>query len=794
LCLLFIESFLQTRVAIALLTQVIQQRNVCVWFSWAKMTNSFRTDHSACPRVHNHVGVSHSYLQSNCILISLRSTPLKPQNFFGRDAELAQIIDMVLTNVGSHPARVVILGPGGYGKTTLANAVLTDSRIEDYFGDARFFVACESIFSSGSLLIQLAKSTGIFKGGSEISWSQIHAALIAKQCILCLDNFESPWDQDGDTRQSVEELLSRITGIHSVTVLVTMRGTERPSQTNWTQPFLAPLNTLDRDSAKEIWKHISDNFDNYAEELMKAVDYVPLAITLLAHLAQTAPPSLLWEEWLEKQTGLVQRGDINKLSNLECSIQLSIDCRRMRAHSLAKELLGILSVLPDGIHIIQLKRFKEVLIGIDIFSSLLVLQQCSLISIIGERYQTHPIIRHFCINQGLVSSNYKALLQKFYITLASSDPFDAKLYDEKVLEVNNIKAILSDLLKLGYKDHTKLINAIINFTKFHQRIGDFSDKLICQTIQFIDERHIDISFLIQCLQQQGRLHYFGDDPEGSKTKLKKAESLCSASKYNGTSLHAQVLLYLSTTYLYQCEWNIAELTIQKALKFYKGSTDKVGEGNCYCNLAKIYYELKRMEEAEASAKRALKYHQAANDLYKANDHFQLGLIYLYQDNWQEAEESFKNALTLHTTIKDVLGQGNDYSSLGDLYKRLNKLIEAEDSYNKALQLHINVNDTHGQGIDHNGLGCIYLKQEKLDMAEASFQKALDCYKVAQDIRDQGITLYDLGEVYMKRSQVKDAQCMFEKAYDVFEKFQDVQWQEQSLMRINDAKLQIVQAS
>ncbi|KAI0294312.1 P-loop containing nucleoside triphosphate hydrolase protein, partial [Multifurca ochricompacta] len=282
------------------------------------------------------------------MLTLLRSLPSKPQIFFGRDAELAQIIHTIFTSIGSHPARIAILGPGGHGKTTLANAVLTHGRVQEHFGHARYFIPCESIFSSGALLVELAKSLGVFKSGSDASWSHIHAALIAKECILCLDNFESPWDQDGDTKHTVEQLLSRITELQSVTVMITMRGTERPARTQWTQPVLPPLQTLGHDAGKEIWQKISDNYDEFAEELLKAVDYVPLAIDLLAHLSQVTPPSLLWKEWCKKQTGILQRGQAHKLLNIEYSIQLSINSGRMRANPSAKDLLGVLSMLPDG--------------------------------------------------------------------------------------------------------------------------------------------------------------------------------------------------------------------------------------------------------------------------------------------------------------------------------------------------------------------------------------------------------------------------------------------------------------
>jgi len=93
--------------------------------------------------------------------------PLLPHILFGRDSELAQIIHMIFTHVGSRPAHIAILGPGGYGKSTLANAVLTDDCVQQHFGDARYFVACESIFSSGALLIELAKTLGVFHGATD---------------------------------------------------------------------------------------------------------------------------------------------------------------------------------------------------------------------------------------------------------------------------------------------------------------------------------------------------------------------------------------------------------------------------------------------------------------------------------------------------------------------------------------------------------------------------------------------------------------------------------------------------
>ena len=144
------------------------------------------------------------------------------------------------------------------------------------------------------------------------------------------------------------------------------RGVEWPAQTHWSQPFLEPLDTFGQTAAEQVWQAIAGNYDEYAVKLTTAVDYVPLAVDILAHLSQMTPPMLLWEEWNSKQTKVIQMGQMHRLSNLEYSIQLSIDCQRMTANPSAKSLLGVLSMLPDGLHIKQLKQFQGMLFDVNI--------------------------------------------------------------------------------------------------------------------------------------------------------------------------------------------------------------------------------------------------------------------------------------------------------------------------------------------------------------------------------------------------------------------------------------------
>jgi len=646
---------------------------------------------------------------------------------------------------GSRPARLAILGPGGYGKTTLASAVLAHRRVRQRFGDARYFVACESATTSGDLLVELGKALGLTEVGLDAPWSYIKTTLTEKECIICLDNFESPWDQAAETRNSAEELLSKITSLRGVTVLVTMRGIERPARTHWTQPALAPLKTLDSHSAKVAWQLIVNNFDSYAEQLITAVDCVPLAVSILAHLAQATSPMLLWKEWNEKYTGLVQRGS-HKLSNLDFSIQLSLDSQRMRDNPAARELLGVLSMLPDGIHMKLLDKFKD-LLGMDILSCLRVLQQCSLIEVTAEKYQSHSLIRYFCHSQGLLLPRHEELLNGHYISLAMINRYqaDSDDYPEMVLEANNTKSTLSRLLKSNYWDQSTLVDAVLSFVNFSMNMGDYSGQLLDEATKFIQQNDLSISLQIGCLQRWGRLYYRTHDLEKAKLKLLEAKLLCLSSSNHDNVLHAKILRDLGDIHLDQGDTSDAEAVFQDALKLYMAADDSLGQGNCYSKLGGIYIKLKKLQEAEAAYNQALKFHMS---------------------------------------LDDNVGRGSDYRGLGDIQLQQKRFNDAEAFYQRALEFDKAANSTRGQAKDYKALGNTHQKNKELDNASAFFEKALELYKALGSSSGQGNIYYDLAKIYLKRSQLKEAKTKIKMALYMHKQAQDEAGEKQDEKLLN----------
>jgi GTPase SAR1 family protein len=118
-------------------------------------------------------------------------------------------------NLLSDPARVVILGPGGIGKTTLVVTALHSTRVVENY-PTRYFIACDSVQTINSL-VAIASHLGL--EGSKSSMRHIIHLTMQPLTLLILDNFETPWEP-ADGRVKIEEFLALLTDIPHVALLV----------------------------------------------------------------------------------------------------------------------------------------------------------------------------------------------------------------------------------------------------------------------------------------------------------------------------------------------------------------------------------------------------------------------------------------------------------------------------------------------------------------------------------------------------------------------------------------------
>jgi hypothetical protein len=136
-----------------------------------------------------------------------------------------------------------------------------------------------------------------------------------------------------------------------------MRGAERPAKVAWTHPFLSPLRPLEQTAARQTFLDIADNTHDPIEvdKVLSLTDNMPLAINLIAHLVDSEGCSHVLSHWEEEKTSLISDG-YDRTSNLDLSVSLSLSSPRLNPHS--KDLLSLLSMLPDGLSDVELVQSK----------------------------------------------------------------------------------------------------------------------------------------------------------------------------------------------------------------------------------------------------------------------------------------------------------------------------------------------------------------------------------------------------------------------------------------------------
>src|ERR1700722_6299396 len=289
----------------------------------------------------------------------------------GREDDVNAIIASLLDH-GSQA--VTLLGTGGIGKTTVALEVLWDDRVVKSHKQC-YFVGCDGATTVPLLLRKLAATLGIEtdhdsqqrQAGSSFDDQNVNIRLRARilqvlrsgPAIICLDNFETPWEDPLNSIE-VESLLRDIVDIPKLPVLVTMRGTDSPADINWS--LLYTLKALSSDHSSQLFQKVSGKSDLYAKKLVKVAGGHPLATSILANLAQGSGETTenLWKRWQRDGTSVSRfRGSKHRLMNLDACFELSLTSHRMRADPNACDVLVLLSLLPDGLstsHVAGLER------------------------------------------------------------------------------------------------------------------------------------------------------------------------------------------------------------------------------------------------------------------------------------------------------------------------------------------------------------------------------------------------------------------------------------------------------
>ncbi|KAG2065566.1 hypothetical protein BDR04DRAFT_1174363 [Suillus decipiens] len=174
--------------------------------------------------------------------------PSRPAMLHGYDGLVAE-----LTNLVINKKHLVLIGPGGMGKSSVAKAIINEQSIKDKFADRHFFVTYDGLDPSAitfeTFMMRFVEALGIDIAGVD-PLCQISSFLRSANTLVVLDNAET-FEEASQLSASKDILaaIAEIANIDGILLVLTSRSRRNASNMRCTTKNIPPL---DLNSARAV--------------------------------------------------------------------------------------------------------------------------------------------------------------------------------------------------------------------------------------------------------------------------------------------------------------------------------------------------------------------------------------------------------------------------------------------------------------------------------------------------------------------------------------------------------------
>ena len=695
------------------------------------------------------------------------------------------------------------------GKTAVLLAVAHSDPIVDQFGENVHWVPCEQATSVELLVNVVAKSLNI-KNPSNDPLQDIRALLRTSRHprLLIFDNLETPLHIE-QKQGEVEDILHMVASSPKVSILVTMRGQSRPCPSlRWTQPALLPLQPLTLDAARHTFLDISSETQQDAslDELLGMVDYVPLAVVIMASLAQLGEtPQKLIGRFRKEGSSLLHQGD-DRLHSIDCSVLISITSPPMKSNPEALTLLQILSMLPGGASINRLSDIAPDVQNPE--AALVTLKRVSLVYVTPDDIVRvlSPISSYIIHNHPLVNPHRQHLYESYYRLAKKCSCSGTTGFVQIKLEMANEEANMDAILlhALEHDQSRDAVEASKYYTWFlHGHIP--RTDVIAEAIS-VAERLKYLDLLADCLFVRASIDYFRSNPEQATRSFEQARKLYG--QLDNQQQEAQCLRHLGDAYRMkssykearshleearrkfegvstlgtaQCLWSLGNILIAEdryegaysLLEEAKSRFEEIGHtggtAQCLQGLSRVLVEGKRFEEAKSHLEEAKgKFEEISQTVGVAECLRSLGVILIEEERYVEALSHLEEAKLKFEEVGYSLGTAQCLGILSEILVTEHRYEEATSHLEEAK---CKFEETgHASGIAECllRLGKILIAENRNAEARLRLEKAKGMFGEINEPLGTAECIESLGNILVAENRLKEARACLEEAKSKFE--------------------------
>ncbi|MFN8454607.1 MAG: tetratricopeptide repeat protein [Anaerolineae bacterium] len=654
----------------------------------------------------------------------------------GREHELANISRLLQR---PECRMLTLIGPGGIGKTRLAQAAA--SAQPELFADGVYFVSLAPLTSPDLIASTIANASGLTFHGSATPQAQLLAYLRQKSLLLILDNFEHLLTINPPHLQSGIALLNDIlTGAPQVKLLVTSR--ERLNlQGEWVVELQGlPIPPANR--AKKLEQYSAVALFLYSARRLKAdlelteadrpamiricrlLAGIPLGLELAASWVRLLSAPEIAEE-LERSLDFLT-SPMHGLPERHRSLRAVFEYSWNLLSPPEKQVMRRLAVFQEVFR----REAAEQVAGASL-PLLSALVDKSLVQRAGAgRYSLHEFVRQYA----------QAYLQQEPVEAEATQQRHSRYYlnwlrqQEIALKSARQSAVLAEL-----SAEIDNIRAAWEWAPAHSMLAELQGAACCLG-WFYDLK----GWLL----------------EGA-TIFRRAVELLSQTGQSDPA-HPLALAYLLTQQGYFCfrsgESALAQALLERSLALLRPLDEPSLLADTLMCLGMTEWIIGRYPTAKSLLHESLAlYKSSSNSWSRAFCLGQIGAVAYTEGDYPAAQDWLRQSLTVWRAVGDPRGLMFSLSFLGMVTLALQEYRQAQQLLNESLALASAISDRWGIATALSHLGLIALAQAEYEEARYFFQESLSLFEEIGERWGQARALNGLGEVALALGEGEEAQ-------------------------------------